>query len=71
MYHVANQERENKLAERMELLNQENIWTFGEKEHYKYLGILENGHHLIRGGEGDNKKRVPQKNEKDSRNQAL
>ena len=29
------------LTDRMELPNQEKIWTLGEKETYKYLGILE------------------------------
>ena len=50
------------MMERIELLNQEKIRTFGEKETYKYLGIKEADsikHQTI----------IPQENEKITRNQ--
>ena len=57
-------------AEGIELPNQENIKTVGEKKNYKILGIL--GMNTIKQEEikEKNKKRVPQKN-KTSQNQAL
>ena len=33
--------KKRQMTEGIELPNQENIWTLGEKETYKYLGILE------------------------------
>ena len=55
----------------IELPNQERIKTFGEKENYKYLGILEVD--TIKRAEMLRKKekRVHQKNEEASRNQTL
>ena len=54
----------------IELPNQECIRTFGEKESYKYLWIME-AYQQTSEDEGNNKKRVPKKNEKISWNQAL
>ena len=41
MCHVHNEEWKRQTMEGIELPNQERIRTFGEKENYKYLGILE------------------------------
>ena len=50
-------------TEEIELVNQKSIRTFGEKENYKYLGILKAD--IIKLVEMEKeKKRVPQKNEK-------
>ena len=40
MCHANNEKRKRQITERMELPNQERISTLGEKETYKYLGIL-------------------------------
>ena len=40
IHHADNKKRET-TTDRMELPNQEKIWTIGEKESYKYLEILE------------------------------
>ena len=55
------------MTERMELTNQEKISTLGEKETYKYFGILEPNtiKQLVR----KEKKRISQENEKATRNQ--
>ena len=60
-----------KSTEGIELPNQERIRTLGEKENYKYLAILETD--TIKQVDMKEKilKRVSQKNEKASRNQAL
>ena len=44
--------------EEIELPHQENIRMLGEKENYKYLGILKSDTR----NKGKSKKRVPQKN---------
>ena len=41
MYHTHNEKWKKKIMEEIELLNQERIRTFGEKENYNYLGLLE------------------------------
>ena len=58
--------RKRETAEEIELPNQENIRLFGEKENYKYLGILEAD--TFKQGL-KNKKSVTHKNKKTSRNQ--
>ena len=57
------------ITERMELLKQEKIRTLGEKETYKYLGIMEAD--TIKQVEMKEKtfKRLFQENEKATRNQ--
>ena len=58
-------------TERGKLSNQEGIRTLGEKENYKYLGILKADTIKLAKMEEKKKKRVPQENKKASRNQAL
>ena len=41
MYHASNEKWKRPLPNGMELPNQDKIWTFVEKETYKYSGILE------------------------------
>ena len=53
-----------RLAERIERPNQECIKSLGEKENYKYLGMLETD--TIKYAKIKEKIRVPQKNEKAS-----
>ena len=43
----------------------------GEKENFKYMGNIGSGHHQTSRDERKNRKRVLQKNEKNSQNQAL
>ena len=52
-------------VERIELPNQKCIKKFGEKEIYKYLGMLEVDT-VKQVDKGNNKKRVPPKSKKDS-----
>ena len=54
-----------------ELPNQERIMTLGEKENYKYLGILKVGTIYQAEKKDKNTKRKPRKNAKTSRNPAL
>ena len=54
----------------VELLNQQVLRTLGEKETYKYLGILEAGTKLVEIKE-NNFKRVVQKNQKITRDKTL
>ena len=54
-------------TEGIEQPNQERIRTLGEKEHYKYLGILEVDT-IKRAEIKENKKKVPQMNEKTFQN---
>ena len=49
------------LTDRMELPNQDKIRTLGEKETYKYLGILE-ADTIKRENERKNSKRISQEN---------
>ena len=55
------------MTEGIELPNQEKVRMLGEKETYKYLGILEVD--TIKHAEMKKKKRIPWKNEKTSVNQ--
>ena len=41
MCHANNESRKRHLKDKMELINQDKIWTLGEKETYKYIWILE------------------------------
>ena len=41
MYNASNEKRQKQLTDGMKLPNQDKIRTFGEKETYKHLGILE------------------------------
>ena len=61
--------RKQLITEVIELRNQEKTWTFGKTEIYKYLGILEAD--TIKQAETKEKKRIPQENEKTTRNQTL
>ena len=63
--------RKRKITERIELLNQERIRTLGQKENYKYLGILEVNTIKQVEIEEKNMKWIIQKNENTSRNQAV
>ena len=56
-------------AVKIELLNRESIRTLEEKENCKVLGDIKSEHHQTIRDEEKNKKRVPQKKEKDFRNQ--
>ena len=61
------------MKEGIELPNQEEIRTLGEKETYKYLGILETG--TIKQAEMKEKnekiKRIPRENKKTTQNQTI
>ena len=56
------------MTEGIELLNQEKIRTLGEKETYKFLGILEADPIKYAEMKIKNKKRIPKENEKTTRN---
>ena len=57
-------------SDRQHILNQEKIRTLGEKETYKYLGILETDTiKQVEMKEKKIKKRIYQENEKTTRNQ--
>ena len=57
------------MTEGIELPNQEKIRRLGEKATYKYLGILEAD--TIKQAEMKKIKRIPQENEKTTRNQTI
>ena len=59
------------MTEERELLNQEKIRTLGEKETYKYLGILEAGTIKQVKNKEENVKRVLQEKEKTTQNQSI
>ena len=54
MCQAHNEKRKEKISEWIELLNQENIIKLGDKETYKYLGILEADKHQTSGDERKN-----------------
>ena len=58
-------------TEGTELPKKERIWILGEKKNYKYLRVLEADTIKQPEMKEKNKKRVPQKKEKTSRNQVL
>ncbi len=59
-----------KTTDWIELCNQESVWTLGENESWKYVGILKVNTHA-NGDERKSKKGVHQKNKKNPWNQTL